>query len=88
MFNKIKELLWNTFSETDQNYLDLVRIGYALTLLFALGLQVYSIYKNQNFSMVDFGTGISLILFGGGAGIGIRGRLEDGKSNDKPNNKK
>lgn len=76
---KIKNIIWQTFSEADERYLDLVRIGYVLVLLGALIFQIYSIYKGNSFSMTDFGTGISLILFGGGAGIGIRAKLEDKK---------
>lgn len=76
---KLKNIIWQTFSEADERYLDLVRIGYVLVLLGALIFQIYSIYKGNSFSMTDFGTGISLILFGGGAGIGIRAKLEDKK---------
>lgn len=83
MFSTIKRLLWNTFSESDNSYIDLVRVGYALTLVSALGYQAYAVATGKDFSMTDFGTGISLILFGGGAGIGIRGRLEDGVEKDK-----
>lgn len=74
----IKKLLWNTFSETDNTYLDLVRVGYAVTLFCALLYQGYTVATGKDFSMLDFGSGISLILFGGGAGIGIRAKLEDG----------
>lgn len=73
-----KRLLWNTFSEADNTYIDLVRVGYALTLSAALIYQAYAVFTGKDFSMVDFGTGVSLILFGGGAGIGIRAKLEDG----------
>lgn len=74
----IKRLLWNTFSEADNTYIDLVRVGYALTLFCALAYQGYAVCTGKDFSMLDFGSGISLILFGGGAGIGIRAKLEDG----------
>jgi len=84
MFWAIQRILWNTFSESDNKYLDLARIGYALTLFAALAFQGWSVYaKDDPFSMVDFGTGITLILFGGGAGIGIRAKLEDGTPKQK-----
>lgn len=79
MWSTIKRVIWNTFSETDNTYIDLVRVGYALTLFCALAYQGYAVVANdKDFSMLDFGSGISLILFGGGAGIGIRAKLEDG----------
>lgn len=81
---KLKNFFWKLFCEADEQYPDLVRIGYALTLVCALGYAGWATLINgQDFSMTDFGTGISLILFGGGAGIGIRGRLEDGPTNKK-----
>lgn len=79
----LKEVIWRTFSEADERYLDLVRIGYAITLVTALGLATWAVFQGQTFSMVDFGTGIAIVLFGGGAGIGIRARLEDGPTNEK-----
>lgn len=82
--NKLKRALWLTFCEADERYLDLVRVGYATTLAVALGLAIWAVARGQEFDMVDFGTGVAIILFGGGAGIGIRGRLEDGPSNEKP----
>ena len=72
-----KRLIWNTFSEADNTYIDLVRVGYAVTLASALIYQGYSVFTGKDFSMMDFGTGVSLILFGGGAGIGIRAKWED-----------
>jgi hypothetical protein len=87
MFWTIQRIVWNTFSESDNKYLDLARIGYAVTLLAALAFQGWSVYeKPESFSMVDFGTGITLILFGGGAGIGIRAKLEDGTPKAKETN--
>lgn len=78
---KIKDFFWKLFCEADEQYPDLVRIAYALTIFCALGYAGWATLVNsQEFSMTDFGTGISLILFGGGAAIGIRGRLEDGIS--------
>lgn len=84
--NKFQRLLWLTFCESDERYLDLVRVGYAVTLAVALGLAVWAVARGEVFSMTDFGTGIAIILFGGGAGIGIRGRLEDGPTNKDPEN--
>lgn len=79
----LREVVWRTFSEADERYIDLVRVGYAVTLATALVLAGWSVLQGNAFSMTDFGTGIALVLFGGGAGIGIRGRLEDGPTNAK-----
>lgn len=82
----LKEVLWRTFSEADERYLDLVRVMYALTILSGLGYQLVSVLRDQQFDMTVFGTGMAAILFGGGAAIGLRGRLEDGPTNKAPEN--
>lgn len=83
MWEKIKNFLWKLFCEADEEYPDLVRITYALTVSAAIGMQFWAVVVNkQEFSMTDFST-IAAILFGGGAAIGIRGRLEDGPTNAK-----
>lgn len=82
--NKIARILWLTFCEVDEKFLDLFRIGYALVLITGLSLTVYSVVSaNQEFDLVAFGTGLGAILFGGGVGVGLRGRFEDGPTNDK-----
>lgn len=77
-WQKFKKVVWLTFTESNERYLDLTRIGYALVLTAALVYAGWSvIVDKKEFSMTDFGTGICLILFGGGAGIGIRTKLEE-----------
>lgn len=77
-----KEVVWRTFSEADERYLDLVRVLYALSILSALGYQLASVIQGHPFDMMQFGGGMAAILFGGGAAIGMRGRLEDGPTNN------
>lgn len=78
---RVKRVLWLTFCEVDERYLDLFRVGYAIVLLTGLGLSVWSVANGEAFDPVAFGTGLGAILFGGGVGVGLRGRLEDGPSN-------
>lgn len=75
------DVLWKSFAETDERYLDLFRVGYALGMLVFLGLQTYAvIWLDQAFDPVAFGAGFGALLFGSGIGVGVRGRLEDGPS--------
>ena len=84
MKHKLFRIIWQTFSESDEKYIDISRVAYVIVLFCALLFAGWAVFKNkQEFSMTDFGTGISLILFGGGAGIGIRAKLEDGTKKDQ-----
>lgn len=77
-----RQVVWQTFSETDDQFLDLFRVGYALGLLSFLALSAYDLFfKGGSFDPMEWAGGFATILFGGGAAVGIRGRLEDGPSN-------
>lgn len=80
----LKTILWRTFSETDERYLDLFRVGYAAGVAVFLGLSVWAMASGQDWDPVDFGAGFGAVLLLGGAGVGIRGRLEDGPTNESP----
>lgn len=75
-------VLWRTFSEADERFLDVFRVGYALGVLSFLALSFYAVASGQAWDPVAFGAGFGTVLALGGAGVGLRGRLEDGPSND------
>lgn len=79
---KIRRILWLTFCEADQKFLDLFRVGYALGLLTFLTLAVLAAARSEPWDPVAFGSGLGGLLVLGGAGVGLRGRLEDGKTNE------
>ena len=78
----LSTVLWMAFAEADNRYLDLFRVGYVLGLLGFLVLACAAAWRGEPWDPVAFGMGFGSILFGGGVGVGLRGRLEDGKSND------
>lgn len=78
----LRQVVWQTFSEADDQFIDLFRVGYALGLVAFLGFSAYDlIFKGGSFNPMEWAGGFASILFGGGAAVGIRGRLEDGPSN-------
>lgn len=78
----LRKVLWLTFSETDHRFLDLFRVGYAIGLATFLTLSIASSIRGEVWDPVAFGTGLGGLLVLGGAGVGLRGRLEDGKTNE------
>lgn len=84
----LRTVLWRTFSEADERYLDLFRVGYAGGVLVFLALAIWAMATGQAWDPVAFGGGFGAVLLLGGAGVGIRGRLEDGPTNDADPNPK
>lgn len=79
MIKKIKNFFWFLICEADERYPDLTRVGLLLALLSSLCLAFWSVfYLSKDISFVDLCTGLSAILFGGGASVGLRAKLEDG----------
>lgn len=81
---KISEVIWKSFAEVDDRYLDLFRVGYALGITCYLGLSIAAAFNLQPWDPVAFGTGFGAILFGGGVGVGLRGKFEDGTQKHLP----
>lgn len=79
---KWRQILWRTFSETDEKYLDLFRIGYAIGIFAFIVYSGYSVFISKTFDPIAWGGGFAGILFGGGVGAGLRARFEDGKEKD------
>ena len=86
-FKTVKDFFWKLICEADERYPDITRIGLLVSLTSVLFMAAYSVFwlaKDLNFSEIC--TGITTLLFGGGAGIGMRAKLEDGTgaNNDRP----
>lgn len=79
-----KRAFWLTFSEADERYVDLFRVGYALGVFTFLGLALWAGFRAEAWDPVAFGTGFGAVLLLGGAGVGLRGKLEDGTPAQKP----
>lgn len=75
---KFWRVIWLTFSEADERYLDLVRILLALSVLTILGLAISQEARGESVDLLALGGALGGLLFGGGAAIGARARLEDG----------
>jgi len=71
-------VMWLTFSEADERYLDLIRILLALSVLTILSLAIHQEARGESVDLLALGGAIGGLLFGGGAAIGTRARLEDG----------
>lgn len=79
MWQKIKNFFWFLICEADEKYPDLTRIGLLIALLSTISIAIYSVFfLAQSISFADLCAGLSALLFGGGASIGIRAKLEDG----------
>lgn len=76
--NKFGRIFWNIFSEADERFLDLVRILLALSVLTILGLAIHQEARGESVDLLALGGALGGLLFGGGAAIGARARLEDG----------
>ena len=75
---KIGRIFWSIFSEADERYLDLVRILLAISVLTILGLAIAQEARGESVDLLALGGALAGLLFGGGAAIGARARLEDG----------
>lgn len=84
MRRSFREVIWLSFAEADDRYLDLFRVGYVLGLLAFIVLACWGAYRGEPWDPVGFGTGFGAILFGGGVGVGLRGRFEDGLGATNP----
>lgn len=76
--NKFWRVVWLTFCEADERYLDLVRILLALSILAILGIAISQELRGESVPLLELGGALGGLLFGGGAAIGARARLEDG----------
>ena len=75
---KMPEWFIHIITGLDGETTDISRVLLLLAVLFFLGYAGYDVYHNLKFDHIGFGTGISAILAGGGAGIKIKETTEPG----------
>ena len=76
MFNKIIELLLQTFTGKDNKTLDLFKIMWAKGVLVFFGLSIYDVYRGSLFDASIWGIGFGAVLAGGGAAIAFKAKTE------------
>lgn len=69
----IARLFRHMFTGTDNQSFELGRVMWALTVLSAIVYQGVALaFKNQEFDVTDFGTGMGIILAAGGVGVAVK----------------
>lgn len=66
--NFIKRLLREWFTGPGSKEYELARVLFAVVVLAGLAYQGVAVWKNQAFSMIEFGTGMGSLLTLGGLG--------------------
>lgn len=74
----MRQIIWRSFAEADERFLDLFRVGYALGIVAFIVFSGYHLFNGGGFDPMNWGTGFGAILFGGGLGVGLRAKNEDG----------
>lgn len=75
MWQFIKKIFRDCFTEGDGESYCLVRISFGLLIMSFIGNAIYSIYLSHTLDLIGFGTGASALLGGGGIGIGSKSKL-------------
>ena len=68
----LRTILRELVTESDNITHDLYRYLAVLSVASALGFQGYAIYKEQPFSMQDFGVGTGALFAGVGVALGLK----------------
>lgn len=81
-FNSLEKILLDTFTGKDNTTLDLGRVLWCAGVVMFFILSIHDIFHNNNhFDASSWGTGLGLVLAGGGAALGF-------KSGTEPSDKK
>lgn len=72
----IKDAFISTLTGKDNKTYDIARIGMALGALTTIGLQTYVTLTTGVFNPLEFASGYSAVLFGGGAAIAFKANTE------------
>lgn len=70
------------FTGKDNKTFDIARVLWAVSTITFLGISILAVIQHQSWNAMDFGAGISAILFGGGAGIGLKAHSEPDDDDD------
>lgn len=71
-----KKFLVHCLTEVDNTTFDITRVALALGVLTFLALAVYHEISTGQFDMSNFGLGYGSLLGAGGAGVGIKSKME------------
>lgn len=72
----MREFTKQIFTGKDKSTYDVGRVLWVLGVLVYLGLAILASIQMQPWHPMEFGTGLSAILAGGGIGIGVKSHTE------------
>jgi hypothetical protein len=72
----LQNFLKHLFTGKDNETFDVARVLWAVGVLFFLGLSTYDMLKGHDFRPMDWGTGLGLVLAGGGTGVAVKSKTE------------
>lgn len=64
--------MWNFLRGIDNKYVEASRLLWAMSVVAGIGYAGANLYLNKQFSIIDFGTGMGLLLAGGGGGSALK----------------
>ena len=79
----MKKFFVNLLTESDGRTWDVFRIAFFVGILAFLAFAAWSVFKTGTFDMTSFGMGFSSMFAAGGAGVGVKSKLE-GPATDIP----
>jgi len=79
----MKKFIVNLLTEADGRTWDLFRVSFSAAFLGFLGFSSWSVYQTGTFDPVAYGTGFAALFAAGGAGVGLKSKLE-GPATDIP----
>lgn len=78
-----KVFLKNLFTGKDNETFDIGRVLWALSCLTFLGISILTTIQGQPFHPMEWGTGLSAVLAGGGISVAVKSHTEpDYRGND------
>ncbi len=72
----MKNFYKNILTGKDNATYDISRVMLGLSTITFLGISIFAVIQGQIWHPMEFGTGLSAILAGGGAGIGLKAHTE------------
>ncbi len=72
----IRKFFRHSLTESDNETFDIVRVSFFLSVVSAIAFTGYALWKSGVFDVFAFSTGLGALLGGGGAGMGVRAKME------------
>jgi hypothetical protein len=72
----IRKFFRHSLTEADNQTFDVVRVSFFLSVISAISFAGYALWKSGTFDVMSFATGLAALIGGGGAGIGVRSKME------------